>query len=261
MIIDDILVRHRDVISRYFRGEIIDYAIGIKYAYCIVQEENRKAMGVAYSPYLDIRISGIADIPRIPRIFEKFPESGVTNRTIFLACINAISQYLMWHRNMGRGRIIYTNLIDLITSRIEQSDNVVVIGNMVPLVRRIREKMVRIHVFERDPLLRTGNAMPDYFEYRYLEHADIVIITGAALLNDTIDLILRYTPKSATKIIVGPTAQLLPEILLEWFDIVASLRIDNMEETVSIIKRGGGRWDFSKYCTDYIAVRPQYLTT
>ena len=130
-----------------------------------------------------------------------------------------------------------------------------VIGNMVPLVRKIEKITDNIYTFERNPLLRLDNAMPDYLEYRYLEQADAVIITGVTLLNDTIDPILKYVPEAALKIIVGPTAQMLPSILLKKFDMVASLRVDDIEKVADVIKRGGGRWSYSRYCSDYIATK------
>ena len=252
---DELIRKHRKIILKHFRGRILDYAIGIKYAYCVVQEENRKAMGLAYVSYQDIYSCGVADKPSASDVFDRFSEPNMINRTLFLACINAMSQYLIWHRGVGLERMSYGNLIDHIANQIRSTDTVVVIGNMVPLVRKIRGITNKVYVFERDPRLRIEDALPDYLEYRYLEEADIVIITGVTLLNDTIDPILRYTSESALKIIVGPTAQLLPSVLLEKFDMVASLRVDNIEAVTDIIKRGGGRWSYSKFCSDYIATR------
>lgn len=219
------------------------------------RKKTKKAMGLAYTSYPDIHHYGVSDKPSIPDVFERFSRANMINRTLFLACINAISQYLIWHRGVGQEKIRYGNLIDYIVSKIRKTDTVVVIGNMIPIVRKIEKVANKVYVFERDPLLRTNNTMPEYLEYRYLERADIAIITGVTLLNDTIDPILKYTAEHTLKIIVGPTAQLLPSILLEKFDIVASLRVDNIEEVTDIIKRGGGRWSYSKYCSDYIAIK------
>ena len=47
LITDELLQKHRKIIQEHFKGKILDYAIGIKYAYCVVQEEDQKSNGIS----------------------------------------------------------------------------------------------------------------------------------------------------------------------------------------------------------------------
>lgn len=255
MLTDEIVEAHKPIVLKHFSGEILEYAVGIKYTYCVVVEDNKYAMGLAFTQHPDVRIGTIAEKPEIPTVFDRYGSVDILSRTLFLSCINAISQHLLWNKEIGRNHIKYFPLIDYIVGRIENIDNVVIIGNMVPLVRRIRRITDKVYVFERDPFLRIEGALPDYLEFRYLEDADVVIMTGVTLLNDTLDPIMKYIGTSALRIIVGPTAQLLPDILLKYFDVVASLKVDIISSVAEVLRRGGGRHSISKYCTDYVATK------
>jgi len=37
-----------------------------------------------------------------------------------------------------------------------------------------------------------------------------------------------------------------------YVDVIASLKINNLEKAVEIIKCGGGRWDFTPYTKEYL---------
>ncbi len=119
---------------------------------------------------------------------------------------------------------------------------------MVPLVRNLSQRM-KVSVIERNPKLRFG-AYSDSLAPRLLSKADVAIITGATLVNDTIDYILQIT--KGKKFLVGPTAGIYPPWLKDKVDLVAGTKIVDIEKTKEIIRGGGGRWDFADYCDEYI---------
>ncbi|MEX0568831.1 MAG: DUF364 domain-containing protein [Candidatus Njordarchaeota archaeon] len=250
MIIDNITA---EIIKRcrYWKElKVSDLCIGLKYAYCVV-ERNKKEIGLSYVPVEDILPH--ESTGEIKDVLSMVKSTKMLDRVIAIAYLNSVSQYMLWVERDYSCEIIEKKIFGFLEDKIGDKDNIIVIGNMVPLIERLGKKTKNIWVFERNPRMRIYGALSDCFEFRYLEESDIVIVTGTTLLNDTIDPILKYAKKAHTKVIVGPTAQLHPDVLLKYFDIVASLRVNEIEAVTKTIKLGGGRWSFSKFCSDYIA--------
>lgn len=258
MIIDEIMRKFEYYLQKFFDGEIKDYCVGARYAYCLISaKDGREELGVSLVLYPDVFVEKQAKIPKVATLIDEYLEGNILTRTLLLSCINAISQYLFWNKlNKGKIKIEHYNIIEIAKRYAEPDSKIVIIGNMKPIVRALYE-VSNVLVFERDPILRGKEAIPEYFEFRHLKDADIVIITGCTILNDTLDLILRYTKKKAKKIIVGPTAQLLPQILLDYVDVVGSLRITDIEGAIKTLKLGGGRWSITSYAEDYVVTKDQ----
>lgn len=230
---------------------ILDMCIGLKYAYCIVKG-TKEAMGLSYVLIEDIQ--GHEEPKELEDVFSMIKSTKMLDRILALAYLNSASQYILWVEKDHSCEILENKVSNYIMDKIDKKDKIVVIGNMWSLIERLSKKTRNIWVFERNPKMRTQGALPDCFEYRHLKESDVVIVSGTALLNDTIDPILRYSERAHTKIVVGPTAQMHPDVLLKYFDVVASLKVNDIEATKRVIKLGGGRWSFSKFCSDYIAV-------
>ena len=228
--------------------KIYEYSIGAKYSYAIVKGKRGYAMGTAYLPLEDIS-RGFCRSLSLDNLQSMIASLNMQEKSLGIAVINAISQYLLWNINEYKGDIEYGNLIDCVKECCPDG-KIAVVGNMVPLVKKLQEER-EVWVLERNPKLRI-NAYPDSLAPRILPKADTVIITGATLVNDTIDYILSLSKRAKLKILVGPTAALYPEWIKGYVDVIASLKIDNLEKVVEIIKCGGGRWDFTPYAREYI---------
>lgn len=227
-----------------------DYCVGIKYTYAIVSGSKGKSIGLAYTPLEDTKLM-VSQSPRIENLYEMLSSFNLMDRAMGLAILNAISQYLLWNCELHKKFEIHEgNLIDFISDEFsEPNTTIVVVGNMVPLVERLRKRHDRVLVLERNPYLR-GRELPDSLFGEVVPLADILIITGATLVNGTIDFILRIA-KTDRIALVGPTAGILPSGV-EKISVIASLRPMDIEKIKDTVKLGGGRWDFSKFCKDYI---------
>lgn len=251
MIIDDIAAKIIKHYESWTKLKISDICIGLKYAYCVV-EGDKKAIGLSYVPIEDTQIHDMTS--EVEDVLSMIKSTKMLDRVLALAYLNSISQYILWVERDHSCEILEKKVFDFLVDKISYEDKIIVIGNMVSLIERLSKKAKNIWVFERNPKMRMYGALSDCFEFRYLEESDVVIVTGTTLLNDTVDPVLKYAKRAHTKIIVGPTAQIHPDVLLEYFDAVASLRVKDIEATIKIIKLGGGRWSFSKFCSDYIAL-------
>ncbi len=237
-------------ISKMVDEELLvrDFAVGVKYSYVIIEGKNGQAMGTAYMPSEDVT-RGYSRIPNFDNIKPMLTSTNIMEKSLGMAFLNAVSQYLLWNMNMQKNLPInYSNITDFI---LDTNPKNVVIGNMRPVVNRLAEFGVKTTVLERNPRMRY-NALPDCFASRVLPAAETVVITGAVLVNDTVDYILSQLKNARHIILVGPTAGIYPARCLYGITHIASLRIENIEKSAKIIRLGGGRWDFSQYTTEYI---------
>ena len=242
-----------DEIRRYLKEElrIVDYSVGVKYSYVIVEGEFGRAMGTAYFPLEDLT-RGYSRVPKISILASMLSSTNIFERSLGTALLNSISQYLLWNSNHAEKLSInYGNIIEEIIQICKQNSKIAVIGNMVPLVSKLQEEGFKVLTFERNPRLRI-RALPDSFAYRIIPEVDALIITGTTLINDTIDHLLALGRAAKIKALVGPTAAVYPGKALSSLTHIAALKIEDTKKVAEIIKLGGGRWDFAPYTKEYI---------
>ncbi len=242
------------------RFEIIDFCIGLKYTYVLLKGFRGISLGLAFTPIEDIQ--GTKPIHDTMNLSIENVESMITSidpleKVLGVALINALSGYLLWNLEEYRKyrKVFEENIVDILT-RIA-IEPIVVIGNMGPIVRRLREHGFKdIIVLERNPCMRYGYALSDTAMMRVLPRAKTLIITGATLVNDTIDLILRFSDSNALKVLVGPTASIYPQTAFDnGIHVVALTRVIDIDKVIELIKLGRGRQEFSPFCRDYVFIR------
>jgi len=231
---------------------IEDICIGIRYAYCAVRS-NGTALGLCFVPLEDISHSTLPEPPSIDNVLSLASSASMLDRIISVAYINALSQYTLWVRKEAECMISKEGITGFLVRTLRKTDRVAVIGNMVPLVEALRGYVDNIYVFERNPTMRSAGVLPDSLEYEFLEKCNIVIVSGAALVNGTISPILRFSKSADIRVIVGPTAQMHPDVLLRYFDVVASVVVKDIPEAMRRIRLGGGRRSLSGISVDYVA--------
>ena len=152
----------------------------------------------------DFHGSNALDIAQLSNSFE------ILDRIVGIATLNAISQHIM--DSEDHSREFGVDAMEKIDVRRE--DEVAVVGYIRPLVRNLRAKARKVHVFEHNPQLR-GDALPDFFVDSILPRSDVVLISGSSLANGTIDRLLELSKDARLVALVGPTASTLPEPLFE----------------------------------------------
>ena len=216
MILDDMIKKTMKTIEN-MEFILLDIGVSYPYTYSIIKGEKGIALGLcmtlaneisSYEYRVSINLEkgklGIKDIVK------EAVDHHLIKRFLGVSMINAISQYIL---KVSRDDYDM-DVTDIILRKYPESKkyNVAVVGYIKPVVNKLREEGYRVYVFERDPVLRR-DALPDFFEYRYLPNMDIVIVTGAALINDTIDLIIERSGNAREIILAGPTAQVHPNFI------------------------------------------------
>ncbi|WFO75538.1 hypothetical protein J4526_01175 [Desulfurococcaceae archaeon MEX13E-LK6-19] len=254
MLIDLIAQRVIDLINKFDKEiKVSDYVVGLKYSYVEINGVYGRSLGVAITPIEDIIGLGvrIGNEPGEDNIVDLVSSLNPIEKTLGVALINALSNYLLWRIGFREDFVVYEDpIFSSITHLVEEP--IVVIGNMAPLVNELQNRgFTDITVLERNPCTRY-NCYPDTMAPRIIPKARTLIITGATLVNDTIDYILDLGSQ-AKKILIGPTANIYPKPLLDkGVNAILSMYPIDIDKVKKTIRLGGGRWSFYKYCKEYL---------
>jgi uncharacterized protein (DUF4213/DUF364 family) len=113
-------------------------------------------------------------------------------------------------------------------------------------VKRARQ---RFTVLEMDPATLKADELP-YFRPAedaagVVPGADVVLITGTTLLNDTLENLLALCRPSARVVMVGPTVGLLPDpFLRRGVDVLGSVRVTDPDAFLDVLAEGGSGYHF-----------------
>ena len=192
--------------------KLSDTCVGIFYTAVMLKNNY---VGLCYTPKEDIghptgkpqpsfRGAGALKIARLANSL------NMIERAIGIATLNALSQYLMelkrYERQFG---VDASDALEL-----HKRDRVVMVGYIKPLVEKVKVKVRELHVLERNPQMR-GDALPDTLAEIIVPKADVVIISGASMVNATLDRLLELSKRARLTAVVGPTASMLPEPLFQ----------------------------------------------
>ena len=172
---------------------------------------------------------------------------NMVERAIAIATLNALSQYVMDLEE--REREFGVDVSDAIEVRGE--DSAAVIGYMRPIVERLRAIAREVYLFERNPQLR-GDALPDALVDSILPKADVVVVSGASLVNGTLDRLLELSKGARFVAVAGPTASVLPEPLFERdVKVVAGIRTKG-PEILEAVAEGKAFRGFKELAKKYV---------
>ncbi len=235
------------IVERILKWRVIDelvirdLCISYPYTYAIVEGEY-KSIGVALTPLVELsdievwRPPSINFNSTVREAVEKLTSTHMFERVLALAVVNAVSQYVI-EKEIEELKCLSSECDVLGIIERSGAKTVAVVGNMSPLVKKLRERGYRVIVFERSRESRVGGVYSDCLEPRLLPEADAVVITGATILNDTLDNVLLYTRSSSIKILVGATAQTHPSLLEGvGLDYISSCHSKNPEETARLLR-------------------------
>ncbi len=232
MILDEILKRS---ISLSNGLSLEDIFVGIPYTFVIVEGENRRSLGIAPTP-----MRYLVDRPRIrpPRpvkdikgAISLLTSDDMLERAIGLAAVNAVSQH---HIDLDREDNLLDPFYALHDHLRPGVQLVVVSGEDLPLPR-MRGCDVRKF---RDGA-KSENDLPLSLLPEHLHTADIVIMDGYSLMSGVAEVVRSYARSAEIVMIMGPTAQVHPDLLHgTGITHVSSMKTIDIEDAVEKLKRG-----------------------
>lgn len=112
--------------------------------------------------------------------------------------------------------------------------SVAIVGHF-PFVPRLRQVAAQVWVLERRP--QPGD-LPDDQAHIVVPQADVVAITGTALINHTMDELLRLCQPSSLVVVLGPTTPLSPVLFDYGVDVLSGTRVVDPDTALRCIAQG-----------------------
>ena len=189
----------------------------------------------------------ISGAPAFALAREALGSNGL-GRALGIAALNALAD-ACWRRRPHPEAELRVGVDAFDAAEIRPADKVVIVGAFVPFLRALKQRGQPFLVLEQNPATLKADEMPFFRpaeEARtVIPEADIVLITGSTLVNDTLEDLLALAKPGARVTVVGPSVGLLPDAFLRrGADILGSVRITEPDAFLDVLAEGGGAPDF-----------------
>ena len=185
--------------------------------------------------------------------------SNMLKKTLGIATLNALST-LYWEKNSKQKYKLELGVdaFDIVT--IPEKGKTVVIGALAPILKKLIKKDSDFKVIEMDSRTLKGKELEHYaspeMSQKYIQEAELIVITGTTLLNDTLPELLSYIKKGAQVVVTGPTASMIPE---EFFKMgvttLGGIIVTKADEVLDIIAEGGSGYHFFGKSAERLIIR------
>jgi uncharacterized protein (DUF4213/DUF364 family) len=192
------------------------------------------------------------------------PSAPPLKKAVGIAILNALSASC-GKRHPENDYIRETGWDALETLPLPDEGYVVVIGALVPVLKRLKTRGKPFGILELD--LRT--LKPDELPYAIpkdkadaeIYRADMLIITGTTLLNNTLEPLLALARPSASIIVVGPTASMLPDAFFRrGVTVLGGDIVTHPDELLDTIAEGGSGYHFFGKSAEKTNVSRKYFS-
>ncbi|PWR71272.1 DUF364 domain-containing protein [Methanospirillum lacunae] len=222
------------------------------------------ASGICFTPIKEIPESvccpsSAKAMPRAGRLkgmsvadtFDYLSQQAPIKRAIAIATLNALSEDI-WSSNPKEGSELYSIVEgdDIFADiNLETIKKAVVVGALIPVIKQLKEHKVPYRIAELDIRTLKSEELPFFVNQSDFPHevstADLVIISGTTLINDTLESILQLCNPDAYVIIIGPTATMLPEsFFARNISMLAGNRVVEPDEILDVLVEGGSGYHF-----------------
>lgn len=191
---------------------------------------------------------------------------NVLKRTLGIATLNALST-LCWEK-FGKGLTTLDGREYEIVKGVDAFDELeliagekaVVIGALVPMLKRLIKADQDFKVLEMDPRTLKGEELNHYAPAsdagKYLPEADLIVITGTTIINDTLEGILAMAKPSAKILVTGPTVSMLPDSLFErGVTLLGGIMVNDPDQALDIVAEAGSGYHLFGKSVDRTVIR------
>jgi hypothetical protein len=173
-------------------------------------------------------------------------------RIIGVATLNATSQKII-KENPENYPSVKDNLINVLN--IKNDDQVAMVGLIRPFVVPLRNRAKQLYILERSRPLPEG-VFPDTACEELLPASDIVIITGSAMANGTLDRLLELSKDSRQIVVVGPTISIVPDPLFRrGVTYCGGVQVKNSDLLMTILSEAGGTPQMKREAVDLVTYK------
>jgi uncharacterized protein (DUF4213/DUF364 family) len=187
-------------------------------------------------------------------------ENGLS-RAVGIATLNALAE-LCWRRRPNPAVALLAGADAFDASEIREGDRVVLVGAFIPFLKALKRRHQPYLVLEQNPAALKAEEMPFYrpadLAPEVVPGADVLLISGATLLNDTLEDLLALAAPAARVTVLGPTVGMLPDAFLaRGADILGTVRITRPDAFLDLLAEGGSAPHFLGQSAEKIVLARQ----
>ena len=180
-------------------------------------------------------------------------------RALGVAAMNALAA-LCWEYRPHADVEIEVGIDAFDAADIRPGETVVVVGAFIPFLRELKRRRQPYLVLEQDAGTLKPEELPFYRPAEQapsvVPQADVLLVTGTTLLNDTLDDILAAARPDARKVVVGPTVGLVPDAYLRrGCHVLGGIQVTRSDEFLDILAEGGSGYHFFGKAAQKIVLR------
>lgn len=173
---------------------------------------------------------------------------NILRRTLGIAALNALS-VAAWEQSPPQDYEILMGVDAFDELDAARYPKTVVVGALVPMLKKLMAAGADFHVLEQDPRTLKEREMPYYLPperaAECVPEADLLVITGVTILNNTLPGLLQMAKPGAEILITGPTASMLPEAFFaRGVTMLGGIQVTKPDELLNIISEGGSGYHF-----------------
>lgn len=186
----------------------------------------------------------------VTKYIEDVHSKNPLKKTLGIATLNALST-LCWEKENAGERDYEIAMGEDAFDKVDvtQFKKTVVIGALVPMLKKLTQAEADYKVLEMDSRTLKGKELEHYAPATdaplYIPEADLIVITGVTILNNTLYDLLKMAKKGAEIIVTGPTASMLPDVFFDHgVTILGGIIVTKADEILDIISEGGSGYHF-----------------
>lgn len=127
------------------------------------------------------------------------------------------------------------NAVELLCER--AAGRLLAVVGRFPFVDRLRTTCREVWVFERSGRLRPGD-LDEASLAELLPHAEVVAVTGTAVLNHTVERIAARIHRDAYAVMLGPSTPMAPCLFELGFDVLCGTVVDDAAAVLRAVSEG-----------------------
>ena len=137
---------------------------------------------------------------------------------------------------------------------------VAVVGALVPVLKALKARGGRWWVIEKDPRTLKGEELRHFVPAdrarEVIPQAEVLVVTGATLVNHTLEGILEMAQPGAEVAVIGPTVSFTPEPLFErGVTVAGGVLVKDAEGLLDVLAAGGSGYHFYGELAERIVMR------
>lgn len=173
----------------------------------------------------------------------EYARSGIPlRRSVGVAALNALSARAMRLYGAPGGRVVLdADALD--AAAVREEDAVAMVGAFTPFIKTLKGSVRELWVVDKHPTALRPDEVSLWRPPRRaaftLSQADVVIITGSALVEGGLDDLLEAASRARCVVLAGPTASPWPATFFaRGVDILGGVRITDGPKTMRLVSEG-----------------------